>query len=82
MAEVLKFFDFKNGKRNVKQLPWGVLLDGKIRRLVQGRDFSAKMTSFRTALYRQAKAHGKKILSSLEDNETLVIQAYDMEDTD
>ncbi len=75
MAEVLKTFDFSKAGTRSSKYPWDEWCDGKIRRVVQGKDFESKPTTFRSALHNQASRREMKVRAHVEEK-AVVFQFY------
>ncbi len=73
--EKLESYEFKLNYGN-SRYDWDTLLDGGVYRLVRGTDFDVNPKSVRSAAIIAAKARGLKVRSSIEDDNTIVIQAY------
>lgn len=70
---ILNTYKFFRGK---KCYNWHYVLNGKIHRLKRGGEYDVHPSTFRNAAYNAATRWGLKIRSRIEDNDTIVIQAY------
>lgn len=59
---------------------WDTLCDGKVRRLFRGEDFFSDPKSFRVLVHRTAKARGLKARTSIESENTFLLEFYDPAD--
>ena len=76
MAEVILGVDLP--KRNgTRKYPWDEWLDGRTWELKRDIDFDCQMDSFRTAAFSEAKGRNVKLASTLVDDVTIRIQAYE-----
>ena len=55
MATILKKYEPNPGYGPDPKYPWDVWLDGKIRRLTQGKDFDCELTSMEDLIRKTAK---------------------------
>lgn len=74
MAKILSEFDFPQKGRK-QMYPWGSWTDGKIRRIIQGKDFQCSTESMVVQVYNKARAEGKKVRIS-KTPEHIVFQFY------
>ena len=74
MAEIVKKYQFKR-ERGVNY-PWAEWLDGKVRRFRKGSDFMCSAHVFCTNSYLAAKRRGLKARLSIENDNTVMLQAY------
>lgn len=72
MADKLDTYSFP-GRRN--KYNWDQWLNGSIWRLHRGTDFVQPVASMRGQAYNAATKRGLKLLSMVEDENTLVLQA-------
>lgn len=74
-GEILEDYDFTQAKGGRKaKYDYETILDGKIRKLVKGRDFDSATRTFKATLEGKARANGKKAQVILEDEDTLVVR--------
>jgi hypothetical protein len=72
MAEVLDSYDFSAGSAG--RYNWDEILDGQIRKMIGGEDFTVKTTSFITSAKKAAQKRGKN-LNVRTDGSDVVLQA-------
>lgn len=72
MAEILESFDFPRKKWLYPTDEW---LDGRIWKLTRGADFTGKVGSMDQYLRHAAKRMGVKVLISVRDDSTVIVQA-------
>ena len=73
--KVLKTFEFPDNARSSKH-DWQTIMDGTIRELTQGVDFSGKAKWFKVQCRLQAKKKGLKVRVHADDTK-VVVQFYD-----
>ena len=73
--EILEKYEFGGRRGREKTYDYDTLLDGKIRRLVKGTDFTAKPESVKTTLATEAKKRGLKFHGQIEGDSALVVVA-------
>lgn len=74
MAEVLDSYDFNAG--GTGRYDWDTIMDGQIRKMVGGEDFTVKTTSFITSAKKAANKRNKG-LNVRTDGNDVVLQAVD-----
>jgi hypothetical protein len=73
MATKVDTFDFSN---NSSEYDWSTWFDGSIYKIVQGEDFTCKLTSMRSIIHGRASARDLKVKTSVLANEkAIVLQA-------
>ena len=76
MAKQIEEYNFIQGGPKLKY-DWGQWLDGNIWELKRPDDFQGNTQSVRTMAQRTGLQRGFKVRTSVVDDDTLVIQAYD-----
>lgn len=71
--EVVENYKFPKQK-NPPKYDWDAILDGQVRRLKHGVDFSCNPTSMRVLLYTKATVRGGKMRIHMEPNGSMVVQ--------
>jgi hypothetical protein len=73
--KVLKSFEFKTRSIGEKEYDWDTLLDGEIRQLEAGVDYTAKNQTLRMMAAKQAQKRGMRVkVNAVEGG--LVLQAF------
>ena len=74
MAKVLKQHDFRSARGSY---PWAEWLDGQIRQLTQGEDFSCKVSSLRLQAHKQMAGNKDMMVrtNTLPDGKSIILQA-------
>lgn len=76
MAEPLEAYEFSQRGPQGSKYPWAEWLDGRIWRLDRKADFpKSKAKSLVQSIYREAKERGLKARVTIEDDNTIVMQA-------
>ena len=57
--------------------PWDEWLDGSVWRIRRGEDFEVSIVAIRSAVHQAAARRGHKVETATEDEDTLVLRAYD-----
>lgn len=73
-VKTLKTFEFPENGGGKTQYDWDVILDGKIRELERGKDYTCKETTFATLARKAAKQRGM-VVKSAKSDAGIVIQA-------
>lgn len=76
MAEVLEDFDWNAVRSPRSRYDWDRWFDGNVWKLVEGEDFTAKTSSFRTSVASAAKRRGHEVRTSIPEDGIVVLQAY------
>jgi hypothetical protein len=74
MASTLKSFSFT--RQSNAKFDWKKILDGQIWKLVRGEDFQCKPMTVRSLASKAAKLIGKRVHVSVEDDGSVIVQAY------
>lgn len=74
MAETLKSFTFQ---RMTGRYPWVDWTDGRIWKVKRGTDFKITAKGIRSAALAHAHRVGKRVNTSIVDDDTVVFQFYD-----
>jgi len=76
MATQLEKFAFASAGRKGKY-EWNLWLDGNIWKLTRPDDFQSNVNTMRNGAKQAGKARGLKVRTTVVDDDTLVIQAYE-----
>ena len=71
MSRIIENFDFSIGRRS--KYDWDTFFDGNIHLLEQGEDFDCSTASFRTQAYNAARSRQGRLLTSIQDDKTIVM---------
>lgn len=82
MAEALEEFDWNAARSPRSRYDWDEWFDGRIWRLVEGEDFTAKASSFRTSVSAAAQRRGQSVRTSIPEDGVVVLQAYEEADSE
>lgn len=82
MSETLTEYKFLGAGGHGAVHPWDEWLDGKIRRLRRGQDFTCGTNTMQTHFARAARKRGLLAKTQREDENTIVVQAVPKESGD
>ncbi len=84
MAEILDDYDFHKKPRGAPyKYPWEEWMDGQVRKIIKGEDFTTPVTSMQTLLRTRGRAisRSKKVRTAIVDKRNaIVFQYYEVKD--
>ncbi len=70
MAQLIPNFKSNRGRPEI--YPWQEWADGQARKLYQGQDFDANLTSMRTQIHRKARSLGLRAYTHINEHERAI----------